>query len=294
MGLLSLLSFSSLLESMNTFSRFSPFSFHPNLLGFLAGGYFCAMLWKFIASGWRLRVLCGITALICLVVVFFASARGSIAGIVFGCCVVLLLEFMRAQRKQRIRLCWYAGISVGVVLTIIIAFHKSEWMQNSSDFVDRVLELTDNYRGVGTGFTGRFDKWSATLKLLSNGNWLVGQGIRSSDLMPDNLIDNSYLVILYEIGLIPLVLIVWRFVDVTRRVGRLYQESVQDEQRVLYLAYVLLMTTFLVNNIVARYLFSVGNAYSLFCLFLFAAPTCSFADLSHRSANGLMRVQPAT
>src|ERR1035441_8315407 len=36
--------FTSLLESIRTLSRFTAFSFHPNLLAFVLGGYFCSMV----------------------------------------------------------------------------------------------------------------------------------------------------------------------------------------------------------------------------------------------------------
>jgi hypothetical protein len=52
-----------------------------------------------------------------------------------------------------------------------------------------------------------------------------------------------------------------------------YLQSTNKVQQRFYLACGLLLVVFLVNDIVARYLFSVGNPYSLVALLFFATPT---------------------
>ena len=271
-GLFTLLTFSSLVQSIRTLERFSPFSFHPNLLGFLAAGYFCAMVWKFMTAARPMKILAGLVGLICLLIVFFTSSRGSILGMVCGCVAVGGMSIARARKEGRIRLRRVA-LACGVLLLGFLLFHQSfAWTEDLYSFVDKALAITDSYRGVDSGFTGRFDKWHATLNLLSDGTWLTGKGVRSSDSMQDNLIDNSYLVLVYELGLVPLILIMWRFVRILQRVVKSYFCSIDMEQRRLCLACSLLMVAFLVNNIVARYLFGVGNPYSLLAFFFFVAP----------------------
>jgi len=156
---------------------------------------------------------------------------------------------------------------------LFLYIQNLEWTRNTYAFADQVLQLSQEYRGIDSGFSGRFDKWRATANVLSDGSWIFGKGIRSSDSMQDNLIDNSYLVILYEVGLIPLLLITWRFLYVSRRFLSGYFQSTDKEQRYVCLVCGMLMAVFLVNNIVARFLFSVGNPYSLAALLLFATPT---------------------
>jgi hypothetical protein len=272
-GLLVLFGFSSLLESIQGSARFSPFSFHPNLLAFLAAGYFCAMVWKFMAGGWCMKIISGITGAICLVSIFFASSRGSIAGLVVGCCVVISVAFTRAKRERRLSVGAPLFVAVIVVGGSLMYFERSQQLQDAYDFTERVLAISDTNRGVDSGFTGRFDKWHATLNLLSDGSWLVGKGIRSSDAMTDNLIDNSYLVLLYEVGLIPLVLISWRYFDTTWRVLTGYARAPNPTTALFYLVCTMLLSVFLANNFVARFLFSVGNPFSLVALMLFAAPS---------------------
>lgn len=265
--------FSSLLHSMETLERLSPFSFHPNLLGFFAAGYFCAMVWKFLQSGWRMRLLSGFTATVCLCIIFFASSRGSLIGVALGCCTISTVAAIRAWREGRFRFGGRGLAIIGILLVIIGTSYQSDTFQELFQFTDQALAITDSHRGVGSGFTGRADKWKETLGSLTDGSWLVGKGIRTSDTLGEDQIDNSYVVILYELGPVCLLLILFRFLDVARRLLRAYMNSIDQRSSSLYLACLLVIVSFLANNFVARYLFSVGNSFSLICLFLFVTPS---------------------
>jgi hypothetical protein len=272
-GLLTLLAFSSLVQSIQTLERFSPFSFHPNLLAFLLAGYFCAMAWKFMTGDWRMKILAALFGSLCLVITFFASSRGSIVGILAGCLFASGIAIVGTKKETRKKVLRLGLFPAAVLLGLFFYIQNLEWTQNTYAFADQVLQLSQDYRGIDSGFSGRFDKWKATMNVLSDGTWIVGKGIRSSDSMQDNLIDNSYLVIIYEVGLIPLLLITWRFLYVSRRFLIGYFQSTDKEQRYVCLVCGMLMAVFLMNNIVARFLFSVGNPYSLAALLLFATPT---------------------
>jgi hypothetical protein len=266
-------SLAGLFGSMETLERFSPFNFHPNLLAFVLAGYFCVMIWKFLSGSWSMKTLSGVVGLICLIVIFFASSRGSIVGILGGCSFVAGMTVLRTGKGARKKVLQFGLMAAVVLLALFFFVQNLEWAQNTYAFADRFLELTDNYRGIGTGFTGRFDKWASTIRVLSDGSWLVGHGLRTSDSMEDQLIDNSYLVILFELGLMPVVLITIRFLDISRRFLKVCFLAVSRDERHFYLVCSLLMVAFLLNNIVARYLFGVGNPFSLLAFLLFATPT---------------------
>jgi hypothetical protein len=268
-----LFGFSSLLHSIQTLERLSPFSFHPNLLAFLAAGYFCAMAWKSFTSRGLWRVLSAFHGALCLIVIFFASSRGSIVGVACGCFLVGCMSLIRLKREKKLRVRWQYLMAAGLLLVLTFTIAQSEWVQNAYDVTDKVLAITDSHRGMDSGFTGRFEKWRATLNVLSDGSWLLGKGIRSSDAMQDNLIDNSYLVVLYEIGLVPLILITWRFFDLTKRLAIGYLRSANSNGNLFYLFCGMLLAVFLANDFVARFLFSVGNPYSLVALLFFVTPT---------------------
>jgi len=168
------------------------------------------------------------------------------------------------------------------VLGIILFARSFESTDGAYEYVDQVLQLSQDQRGLDTGLTGRWDRWKVIIGVFTDGTFMVGRGIRTSDETP---IDNGYLVILYEIGLVPLILITWRYFSVSRRYFRGYFRSTNPEERGLCLAYSLLLAVFLVNNIVARFLFSVGNPYSLVALLIFVTPAHgSSADTSPSKA----------
>ena len=268
-------SLAGFLEAVSTSARFSPFSFHPNLLGFVFAGYFCAMVWKFMLGDWRTKILSGVLGVICLAVIFFASSRGSILGIVSASAVVAGIAIARRARDRRLPWPRIAIVAM-VLLALGYRVQSSPWVADSYDFVDRVLELSDSYRGVDTGLSGRFDKWRGTMSVFSDGTWLSGHGMRSSDSIEQG-IDNSYLVLLYEVGLIPVLLIGVRFAGVVARFLMAYARSRDHHVGSVELACSLLALAFVVNNTTARYLLSVGNPYSLLALLFFVSPA------NHRS-----------
>jgi O-antigen ligase len=266
------LTFGNLLDSIRTFSRFAPFSFHPNLLGFVLGGYFCAAAWKFITGARFLRLIAFLTGITCLLLTFFASSRGAILGIAGGCTVIVAMWIIRMPERQRPWSLKHVLPAIGLALIAFVAVEQSEWVQGSFDFVDKVLELNDAARGIDSGLTGRVDKWREIAVSLGDGSWLLGHGIRSSDSMAQ-LIDNSYIVYLYEVGILAVILISSRFLTVLWRFMRAYFTDTDRSRLHLWMACTMLLTSFLMNNFVARYLLAIGNPYSLLALLLFVSPS---------------------
>ncbi len=272
------LAFGSLMESIRSISRFTIFSFHSNLLALLLAGYFCAMVWKFIVGGWLYRVIAAPVGIVCLVVIFFASSRGAIAGIIGGGALTSGMYIACMPREQRYRALKPALVVLLAIFVTFVFLQSSQWVDDTYTFVDEVLKVTDANRGVDSGFTGRFDKWQETINTLKDGTWLLGHGIRSSDSMTQ-LIDNSYMVGLYEIGAFPLILICCRFGGTLRRFIKSYATAKDRETAQLFLACSLLMATFLLSNFVERYLFAIGNPYSLLAILFFVAPADRGASL---------------
>lgn len=267
------LSFAGLLQSIGALERFSPFSFQPNLLGFLLAGYFCVMVWKFLTGGWVMKIVTGLAGFIDLAITFFASSRSALVALVAGCCFIVGMEFLHALPQQRKRFVRFGLFTTAaLVLGIGALLWNSDRAYNTFNFFDRVLQLTNEYRGVGTGFTGRLDRWYQVTRIFSDGTFLIGKGIRYSDQSESEAIDNSYLVIPYEIGVVPLVLITWRYFSILRRSLKAYFRAGDANDRRLCLAIGFLLVVFLVSNLALRYLFGVGNPYSLAALLLFITP----------------------
>lgn len=265
--------FTALMRSIETLERFTPFSFHPNLLAFLLAGYFCVMVWKFISGGWGMKILCGLVGFACLAIIFFAASRGSLVGIFVGLLFIVGMEFVRANKGQRKKILRFSLLGAALLLGLFLYVQNLEGTHTTLSYVDEVLQLSDDYRGYSTGLSGRLVRWEETLRVFTDGTFLIGRGLRYTDLSEATIIDNSYLVILYEVGLVPLVLITWRFFDILRRFIGAYFRAMTQSQRLFALAGSLLLVVFMVTNIVDRYLFGVGNPYSLVAFMLFATPT---------------------
>jgi O-antigen ligase len=281
-GTFAALVFSDFVFSVINITRFSAFAFEPNVLAFVLTGYSCVMAWKFIRGGWRMRILTGVVGTISLVIILFASSRGSIVAILSGCATVAGVTIFRAKKEQRRRVLFLGLATSASLLALLLFAEYRGWTADAFDYADQILSLTSADRGIDSGLTGRVDKWNEILHQMSSGNWLLGQGLRSSDSMSPP-IDNSYLVILYELGLFPFALIIFRFFTILSRFIRGYLHSMGPRQRGLYLTCTLLMAVFLVNDIVGRFMFALANPYSLFAFLLFAAPNSAIALNATRS-----------
>jgi O-antigen ligase len=264
------LSFVSLLESIHTLERFSPFSLHPNLLGFMMTGYFCSMVWKVITGRVLIRVIAAIVGAVCGMMIFLASSRGSLVAIIVACLFAVAMAMLRARRLGRFKLGRVVFISAFIVITSLVLIRYSLSASPAGDYIDNVLRLTSSDRGLSSGLTGRTERWEIVLGVFADGTWLTGRGLRFTEVA-NREIDNSYLVILYELGLVPALLITWRFVRILVYFGSAYLTATDDKQKQINFAVFLLITASLVNNIVDRYLFGVGNPYSLIGLLFFAA-----------------------
>jgi len=285
-GIFRPLTLTGLMQAIDRTARFSVFSFQPNTLPFLLAGYFCVTVWKFMTPGGPVKILAALCGFLCLVITFFASSRGPIVAILAGCgfiagMAVLGARMDRGRGLPRLSLL-AAALPLGLGI-LIIFIQNPEWTNDIYVFVDQGLQLSSKYRGLDTGFTGRLDGWTDMMPLLSDGTSLVGRGMRSSDSLP--AIDNSYVLVLYEIGPLALILITWRFFRILLRSLKGYFGSIEGEQRQFYLACSLLIVVFLANNIVTRYLFAVPNLYSLLAFFLLAAPRARLMPLlySHQA-----------
>jgi O-antigen ligase len=141
-------------------------------------------------------------------------------------------------------------------------------------FIDEHLELSSPYRGLNTGLTGRIAVWRSVLDVLKDGSWLGGNGLRSTDQIAYdiNTVDNGYLVLLYEAGVIPAIGICLLYFTHTGRVVRNYLHSRDEGDSRALIGLVLVTVAFFTNNLTARYLFGMGNPYSLMMLVFLAAP----------------------
>ena len=277
-------SYATLLDSATTLARFEPYNFHPNLIAWIMAGYLCAMVWKIMTGSWSMKLLAGFGSVICLTNIFFASSRGAIVGIIVGCGVIGGMAVFRGVRERRNKFLWIGLPAGALLLASAMMIAEREQVEDAFSFVDRVLALSTPERGLDSGFTGRWATWEAVVHTLRDGTFLLGHGMRASDAM-ETMIDNSYLVIVYDMGLLPLILILFRFLHILLTSFQGYFRAPGDQERGLRLTCTLLVVMILVTNIVERSLFAVGNPFSLLVFLLFATPTWQTRNLGFHSGN---------
>jgi len=219
-----------------------------------------------------MKLLSGAAICSSSMIVFFASSRGSLVAIAFGAVTAGFLFFKRSEVKRRKLFLRFGLAAFALVIGVVLAIGESDVGQEAYGFVDSVLNLSNQYRGLDSGLSGRTGNWTRAIHLLSDGTWFAGHGLRSSDVdfPPDQWIDNSYLVLLYEVGFVGAIVIPLRFVIVLRSFLQQYLTGAEDAD--LSLLCIGFLTVFLCNNVVARFLFSAGNPSSLLAILMFASP----------------------
>jgi hypothetical protein len=276
-------SYAALADSVVSLIRFAPYNFHPNLIAWIMSGFFCAMVWKVMTGTWKMKILAGFGGLICLVNILFASSRGALIGIISGCLVVTGMSVVRARREGRKTFLWIGLVAAVLIVAGILYFQKDGQLEDAYVLMDQMLSLSTPDRGIDSGFTGRWDKWASVIHALGDGTFLLGHGVRASDMM-ETMIDNSYLVLLYDLGLIPLILIVYRFLMVLYESFKGYFGAVADDEKQFRLVSTLLIVVVLVINFAERSLFAVGNPFSLLTFCILAAPNWQVRNLGFRSS----------
>ncbi|HLV88241.1 MAG TPA: O-antigen ligase family protein [Candidatus Sulfotelmatobacter sp.] len=272
------LGFGALVQSATNLQRLMAFNFHPNGLAMQLSAYLCVMVWKFMTGGWATKALSLLLGLVSLFIVFLTSSRGTLVALACGGLFFIAMVFATSGKERRKKIVRLSGVAFVILLICTALIYKADSTKDTYDAMDQMLALSSHDRGLDSGMTGRVDVWHEVVRAVSDGSWLFGHGIRSSDVVwsYDPKIDNSYLVILYDMGIVPLILITWRFVRMLQRsTSNCLSTSGKDEKR-LWLICGIFLVVVLVTSIVERSLFAVGNPFSLLAFLLFAAPDRSW------------------
>jgi hypothetical protein len=250
--------------------RLAAFELTPNLISFLAAGFGFAQLAAPRRNVFQ-KALVIATIGICAWFVYAATSRGTVVAVVVSVILACFLRFYkRGFTTKRMLVGSITGTSL-LLASLIVPLGPVY------DFIDEHLELSSPYRGLDTGLTGRIAVWRSVLEVLKDGSWLSGNGLRSTDQIAYdiNTVDNGYLVLLYEAGVVPAIGICLLYLTHTSRVIRNYLRSRDTEDSRGLMALVLVTIAFFTNNLTARYLFGMGNPYSLMMLVFLAAPRLS-------------------
>jgi O-antigen ligase len=245
---------------------------HPNLIAFVLAGFFPAIVWRTIEEKERRKkwALVGLSVAT-FAFIFLTSSRGSLFA-VLASGIALLARVVTAGRLKQVRLRHFQVILFLIALPIAVVF----LMQNNrighlGDFLNQFLSLSSSQRGVKSGLSGRTGFWQLAFRILRVHNrWLFGFGYRAGDRLVGT-IDNGYVQLLFESGLIAGLLILGSMLRVFFLLWKASRPQVNNAWTRYYMMLWCMMIVYFLNNVSTRYLFSFGSPFSLCILCLMAA-----------------------
>jgi hypothetical protein len=245
---------------------------HPNLVGFVLAGFLPVLIWRAVEekTPWKTRVLIGLS-LLSFLMVFFTGSRGSLSALLIAG-IALLLRGIGTGWLQKLRLRHLHVIVLVILIPLTVMFLlQHNRIVHIADYVVDFLALNTTQRGLKSGLSGRTGIWQIAFRLLAaRDRWLFGFGYRTGDLLVGT-IDNGYIQLLFESGLIAGGLIFGSMVRVFFVLWKASSCRVNNAWNRYYLMLWCLMIVYFLNNISTRYLFSFGSPFSLLVLFLMAA-----------------------
>jgi hypothetical protein len=271
LSILLFVAFQTIVETISTVSRLEVLAFHPNTLGFILSGFLAVMIWQAcVGAKWK-KALALTGVVVCLGLIFLASSRGSLLAVIIGSSISIALYLSRTGRF------WLPTLGSVVAIIAIVLVSQSSFFDQTADYADQVLQISAGDRGLGSGLSGRTDEWKRVITQMSQGSWLYGNGMRASDGLPFS-VDNGFLVVLFDLGIIPFLLIVGRVVRMLWRFPRRYLVLGRGTDLLL----TMLIVIYFVANFVERLLFGVGNPFSLLMFLIFVSPWAKYETIQTR------------
>ncbi|MEJ1973799.1 MAG: O-antigen ligase family protein [Lacunisphaera sp.] len=252
-------------------TRLTADAMHPNLFGFCCVGFasISIMIFCVIKAWWRWLYI--LPALLSVFAILMASSRGSLVAIIIGggCMFLINLYHDLIILRRGFGIIYVILFSLVIGIIVMLLFFPRISDNSAVKFISDKLELFSRYRGLDTGLTGRMDIWRQVFARYGVEDFISGIGPRKSGAGIGN-IDNGYLVIFLEYGLIAGGAIILRLCY-----SLFYYLSIclTTKRRLEYTISVCLSfvaIVYLTNNIVARYLFGIGSSFSLFGILLFS------------------------
>ena len=245
---------------------------HPNLIAFILAGYFPLVVWRAMEEQvrWKKWALTGMS-MACFGLIFITGSRGSLTAVLVAA-AALLTRGLASGWMKKLRIRHLHIILVLFVIPLVVFFMlQHNRIGRVGSFLNDFLSLSTSQRGLKSGLSGRTGIWNVAFRLLRvHDRWLFGFGYRAGDRMVGT-IDNGYIQLLFESGLIAGLLI---FGSMLRVFYLLWHASRLRENNAWTRYYMMmwcLMIVYFLNNISARYLFSFGSPFSLCVLCLMAA-----------------------
>lgn len=249
--------------------RYSPFEFHPNILAM-----FCAVLAPlhlWIGGQGKLwRMVHWFGALFAAAVLFATGSRGSLISLVVALVCASLLKWMaEGMRITQTRAISALLIAGALVAGSLGALRGSENADKAQNFVTQKLDLNSRDRGVSSGMSGRTKIWDSFVPLMLSTLSAFGNGYRTTSESFNRAIDNGYLTTIYELGVVPTLVILIVYGRNLWYTAWYYLRG--DGGDTALRTYFCLVGCALLNGAVTRVLFGYGDPVSIFTLCFVAA-----------------------
>jgi O-antigen ligase len=230
-------------------------SIHPNLIGLIAVSVIlCAIAIENLVLRLVIYFIAGF-------LVILVSSRTSIA-----CFMIIVFYDAFWLRK-------YGFLGVNRILgrfSIALVYLVSSFFF-MFQILNQLFLFDDEYRGVGTGMSGRSGRWEAVLEACYD-NLFFGVGYGESGEYLGFTPDNAYLTVLLELGFLGFVIYI--IINWTAMVGCLRRNQRYS---------VIILLIYWIYGIFEMRYFSIGNSLSL--LYLFTIYNCFFGTLNVNDDN---------
>jgi hypothetical protein len=265
---------------------------HPNLISFILAGFFPVIVWRAMEekAGWKKKALIGLS-IAAFGLVFITGSRGSLFAVLVAGGAMLLRGAMGGWLgRLRVRHLHIIVLLILIPLAASYLLHNNRIGHVGSYLVD-FLSLNSSQRGLKSGLSGRTGIWQIAFHILrANDRWLFGFGYRMGDRMVGT-IDNGYVQLLFESGLIAGGMILGSMLRVFFLLWKVSNPRQNNAWTRYYAVLWCLMIVYFLNNVSTRYLFSFGSPFSLCVLFLMAASRRELVGGGMR-ARAVQRVKP--
>jgi O-antigen ligase len=225
---------------------------------------------------------------------FVTGSRGSLSA-VLAAGMALLLRSAGTGRLQKVRLRHLHIILFLLLIPLGVFFLlQHNRIGGITDYLVDFLAVNNSQRGLKSGLSGRTGIWQVALRLLrAHGRWLFGFGYRAGERMVGT-IDDGYVQLLFESGLIAGGLILGSMLRVFFLFWKPSNPRVNTPWARFYMMLWCLMIVYFFNNISTRYLFSYGSPFSLCVLFLMSASRHELVGGGRQARDGQGGMQPAS
>ena len=241
--------------------RFEPLGTHPNLAGYLFGaGAILISRRAIITDSLLERAIMTLGVLVSFLFVLAASARASLVALAVAVIVSVVLEF---GLKRVLGLMWVRISAVLFTLCCIVFSDKI------FPYLNKILEVDSNTRGVASGGTGRTELWARGLAAVFDDSTrlVLGGGFRSSGISDIGFsTESSYITILLDSGLFLGAAVILAFWYAPIKALKLTDRGTRHSSSLVMLA--TFMTFLVIESVFNRYLLAIGNPISLMTLLI--------------------------